>query len=128
MQHKSVPMTELSSTSASTQGRALCQQSGNAVGYMTDGVTSEEITSWQRLAAKYGRATYVHGRDSSQRPPATGVLGFEGVLSNSAIFGNGVYFCHMHQQALSGTVHALELFDTARKNAMKVIGELYPYN
>ena len=101
---------------------------GNPVGYMTDGVTPEETALWQRLAAEYGRATYVHGRYSSQCPPATGILGFEEILANAAINGNGVYFCHMHQQALNLTVHGLELFDAACKNGLKVIGEVYPYN
>ncbi len=101
---------------------------GVAVGYMTDGVTPDETSAWQRLAAKYGRATYVHGRYSSQMPPATGQMGFEEIIANAAIYGNGVYFHHMHQQALKGTIHALDLFDQASANGVPVIGEIYPYN
>jgi hypothetical protein len=101
---------------------------GVAVGYMVDGVTPEETSAWQRLAAKYGRATYVHGRYSSQMPPATGTMGFEEIIANAAIYGGGVYFHHMHQQALKGTIHALELFDQATANGVPVIGEIYPYN
>lgn len=101
---------------------------GIPVGYMVDGVTPEETSAWQRLAAKYGRATYVHARYSSQRPPETGTLGFEEIIANAAIYGNGVYFHHMHQQALKGTMHALELFDQATANGVPVIGEIYPYN
>jgi N-acyl-D-glutamate deacylase len=101
---------------------------GVAVGYMTGGVTPAETTAWQRLAGQYGRATYVHGRYSSQKPPATGMLGFEEILANAAVFGNGVYFHHMHQQALKDTVQALQLFEEAAKNGVRAIGEIYPYN
>ncbi len=101
---------------------------GVAVGYMTAGVIPAETTAWQRLAGEYGRATYVHGRYSSQRPPETGLLGFEEILANAAAFGNGVYFHHMHQQARHDTVAALELVDRLSAAGVRAIGEIYPYN
>lgn len=101
---------------------------GVAVGYMTGGVTPAETSAWQRLAGKYGRATYVHGRFSSQRAPVTGMLGFEEMIANAAAFGGGVYFHHMHQQALADTVRALMMFDEANARGVSVVGEIYPYN
>lgn len=101
---------------------------GVAVGYMTEGATQTETTAWSRLAGKYGRATYVHGRFSSQRAPETGMLGFEEMITGAAAFGGGVFFHHMHQQALKDTVAALDLFDTLRDRGVSVVGEIYPYN
>lgn len=101
---------------------------GLAVGYMVDGVSPAETTGWQKAAAKYGRATYIHARYSSQKPPATGILSFEEIIANAAIFGNGAWFHHMHQQALKDTMEGLAMFDEATKNGIPVMGEIYPYN
>ena len=60
--------------------------------------------------------------------PATGTMGFEEIIANAAIYGNGVFFHHMHQQALKGTIHAIELFEQASANGVPVIGEIYPNN
>ena len=76
---------------------------GVPVGYMVDGVTSQETAAWQRLAGKYGRATFLHARFSSQQPPTTGILGFEEMIANAGIYGGGVLLQHMHQQALGLT-------------------------
>jgi len=101
---------------------------GAPVGYMTKGVTSAETTSWQRLAGKYGRATFLHGRFSSQQAPTTGILGFEEMISNAGIYGGGVMLQHMHQQALAQTEAALQLVDDARAQGLSVLAEIYPYN
>ncbi len=101
---------------------------GVPVGYMIDGVTSQETTAWQRLAGKYGRATFLHGRFSSQQAPTTGILGFEELIANVGIYGGGVLLQHMHQQALGLTTKALDMVDDARANGLSVAAELYPYN
>jgi N-acyl-D-aspartate/D-glutamate deacylase len=101
---------------------------GVAVGYMTEGVTSAETTAWQRLAGGYGRATYVHARFSSQQAPTTGILAFEEMIANAAAYGGGVFFHHMHQQALADTLAALDTFDRANQRGLSVVGEIYPYN
>ncbi|MGB5747182.1 MAG: amidohydrolase family protein [Desulfobacterales bacterium] len=101
---------------------------GVPVGYMTKGVTSTETSSWQRLAGKYGRATFLHGRFSSQQAPTTGILGFEELLANVGVYGGGLLLQHMHQQALGETQKALKLVDDARKKGLSVAAELYPYN
>ena len=87
---------------------------GVPVGYMVDGVTSQETTAWQRLAGKYGRATFLHGRFSSQQAPTTGILGFEELIANVGIYGGGVLLQHMHQQALGLTEKAIDMVDDAR--------------
>lgn len=101
---------------------------GVPVGYATQGVTSRETTAWQKLAGKYGRAVFVHGRFSSQRPPTTGILGFEEFIANVGIYGGGLMLQHMHQQALSTSEDALKMIDDARAKGLSVIGEIYPYN
>jgi N-acyl-D-aspartate/D-glutamate deacylase len=101
---------------------------GVPVGYMTKGVTSKETAAWQRLAGKYGRATFLHGRFSSQQAPTTGILGFEELLANVGIYGGGLMLQHMHQQALAETLAALKMVDDARKKGLSVVAELYPYN
>ena len=83
-------------------------------GYMIKGVTSRRRPSWQRLAGKYGRATFLHGRFSSQQAPTTGILGFEELLANVGVYGGGLLLQHMHQQALGLTEKALQLVDDAR--------------
>ena len=101
---------------------------GVPVGYMVDGVTSQETAAWQRLAGKYGRATFLHARFSSQQPPTTGILAFEEMIANAGIYGGGVLLQHMHQQALGLTSPALDMVDDARANGLSVAAELYPYN
>ena len=101
---------------------------GVPVGYMTTGTTSQETADWQRLAAKYGVATYLHGRFSSQMPPTSGILGMEEMLSSVSVYGGGLLIQHIHQQTLSQTPMALKMIDDARKKGAKVQAEVYPYN
>ncbi len=101
---------------------------GAPVGYMTKGVTSAESTAWQRLAGKYGRATFLHGRFSSQEAPTTGILGFEEMLASVGVYGGGLMLQHMHQQALGLSQDALQMVDDARAKGLSVIAEIYPYN
>jgi hypothetical protein len=101
---------------------------GAPVGYMVKGVTSAETTDWQRLAGQYGRATFLHGRFSSQQAPTTGILGFEEMIANVGVYGGGVMLQHMHQQALGLASDALRIVDDARSKGLSVIAEIYPYN
>jgi len=101
---------------------------GAPVGYAVEGVTSTETTAWQKLAGKYGRAVFIHGRFSSQRPPTTGILGFEEFIANVGIYGGGLMLQHMHQQALGQVQEALKIVDDARAKGLPVIAEIYPYN
>lgn len=101
---------------------------GNPVGYMTMGETSAEMIEVQRLAGKYGRASYQHGRFSSQQPPTTGILSNQEAIASVAIYGGGVLLQHMHQQTLADTPIALKMVDDARDKGLKVQAEIYPYN
>lgn len=101
---------------------------GAPVGYAVVGVSSQEVTDWQRLAGKYGRATFIHGRFSSQQAPTTGILGFEEFLANAMLYGGGLMMQHMHQQALSQSGDALQMIEDAQAQGVSVIGEIYPYN
>ena len=101
---------------------------GHAVGYMTAGCTQEESILCQKMAAKYGQSTFVHGRFSSQMPPTGGILSFLEMMGPQEVYGGGIVFQHMTAQALSTTMPALKLFDDARAKGAQVIGEIYPYN
>jgi hypothetical protein len=101
---------------------------GVPVGYMIKGVTSKETAVWQLLAGKYGRATFLHGRFSSQQSPTSGILGFEELLANVGVYGGGLMLQHMHQQALGLTGDALQIVDDSRAKGLSVVAEIYPYN
>ena len=56
---------------------------GVPVGYMIGGVTSQETTAWQRLAGKYGRATFPARPFFQSAGTTTGILGFEEMIANA---------------------------------------------
>lgn len=101
---------------------------GNPVGYQTKGQTSLEMIAAQKIAAKYGLATFLHGRFSSNNPPESGILSVQEAIANVGVYGGGLLIQHMHQQTLANTDEALEFVDDARKNGLKVQVEIYPYN
>lgn len=101
---------------------------GAPVGYMVAGVTSPETSLWQKLAGKYGLATFLHGRFSSEKPPTTGILGFEELIANVGVYGGGLMLQHMHQQALSETQTAISMVADANEKGQSIICEIYPYN
>jgi N-acyl-D-glutamate deacylase len=101
---------------------------GHVPGYMVDGCTQAESSIVQKVAGKYGQASFVHARFSSQMPPASGILGFFEMMAPQEVYGGGVLFHHMSAQALRDTMTGLELFDAAREKGIQVLGELYPYN
>ncbi len=101
---------------------------GAPVGYMTAGVSSPETTLWQKLAGEFGRATFLHGRFSSQRAPTSGILGFEEMIATAGIYGGGLMLQHMHQQALAETQTAIQMVSDARAKGQSLICEIYPYN
>ena len=98
------------------------------IGYLTKSAPPRETLGWQQLAGKYGRATYVHARFSSQKPPTTGILAIQEWLASAYAYGGGVVLHHFHQQALALVGEAIELIDAARAKGLSVLGEVYPYN
>ena len=101
---------------------------GHAVGYMVGGCSQTESLSAQKLAGKYGQAVFLHGRYSSQMPPASGILGFLEMMAPQEVYGGGLVLQHMTAQALNDTPAALALVDAARAKGIKVLAEIYPYN
>ncbi|WP_165954332.1 amidohydrolase family protein [Seongchinamella unica] len=100
---------------------------GIPVGYMTRGTTSEETIMWQRVVAKHNLTTVLHGRFSSQQPPATGILGTQEMLANLAVYGGGLYVSHIHQQALGLTSSAIDFLADAKERGLNTVAAIYPY-
>ncbi len=101
---------------------------GHCPGYMVNGCTQAESLVCQKLAGKYGQAVFLHGRYSSQMPPASGLLGFLEMMAPQEVYGGGLVIQHMTAQALADTPAALELIDNAREKGIQVLAEVYPYN
>ena len=101
---------------------------GHGPGYMEFACTNEESVIAQKMAGKYGQSTFLHGRFSSQMPPASGLLSFLEMMAPQEVYGGGLVCQHLSAQALSGTMTALELIDKARERGIHILGELYPYN
>ena len=101
---------------------------GHCPGYMVDGCTQAESLLCQKLAGKYGQAVYLHGRYSSQMPPASGLLGFLEMMAPQEVYGGGLVIQHMTAQSLADTPAALELIDNARDKGIQILAEIYPYN
>jgi hypothetical protein len=101
---------------------------GHAVGYMTAGCSQEESIIAQKIAGKYGHAVFLHGRYSSQAPPAGGLLGFLESMGAQLVYGGGLVLQHMTAQALNDTTAALAMVDAARAKGVQIIAEIYPYN
>ena len=101
---------------------------GHCPGYMVSGSTQRESNLAQRLAGEYGVSTFVHGRFSSQMPPASGLLGIDEMMAPQATYGGGLVIQHMTAQTLSVTPQALQLIDDARSKGIQVLAEIYPYD
>ncbi len=101
---------------------------GHAVGYMVGGCTQAESLVCQKMAGRYGQAVFLHGRFSSQMPPASGILGFFEMMGPQEIYGGGLVLQHMTAQTLADTTTALDLVDNAREANIQVLAEIYPYN
>lgn len=101
---------------------------GHCPGYMVSGSTQKESNLAQKLAGEYGVSTFVHGRFSSQMPPASGLLGIDEMMAPQATYGGGVVIQHMTAQTLSVTPQALQMIDDARAKGIQVLAEIYPYN
>lgn len=101
---------------------------GPPVGYLVEGVTSQEMIGVQKLAGKYGRFSHVHTRFSSQEPPTSALLAFQEVIASAGQFGGGLIIAHFTAQSLGLTEAALEYVDELRASGVPVVLEIYPYN
>jgi hypothetical protein len=100
---------------------------GYTPGYMVEGVSQQESFGAQKLAAKYGRFVGIHGRYSSQEPPASGVLGTAEQLAAVAAVGGGLIVQHMTAQCLALTPVCQEMIDDAYSRGLQVTSEIYAY-
>jgi cytosine/adenosine deaminase-related metal-dependent hydrolase len=100
---------------------------GYTPGYMVEGVSQQESFGAQKLAAKYGRFVAIHGRYSSQEPPASGVLGTAEQLAAVAAVGGGLIVQHMTAQCLALTPVCQEMIDDAYSRGQQVTSEIYAY-
>jgi N-acyl-D-glutamate deacylase len=101
---------------------------GHCPGYMEFGVTQRESNLVQKLAGEHKSLVAVHGRYSSQMPPASGLLGISEMMAPQAAYGGGLVIQHMTAQTLSVTPAALQIIDDARSEGVQVLAEIYPYN
>ncbi len=101
---------------------------GHCPGYMVAGCSQEESIQCQKLAGEHGVSVFLHGRFSSQMPPASGLLGMLEMMAPQEIYGGGLVIQHMTAQTLSDTPKALKLVDAARSKNIQILAEIYPYN
>ena len=100
---------------------------GYTPGYMVRGARSEEGIGAQKLAGKYNSFVSVHGRFSGQQPPNDGLTGTLQQLGAAEAYGGGLIICHMTAQTLSQTQQAQSLIDSAARNGISVVAEIYGY-
>jgi hypothetical protein len=101
---------------------------GHLPGYAEFGLTQRESNLVQKLAGEHGTFVAVHGRYSSQQPPASGLLGISEMMAPQAVYGGGLVVQHMTAQTLAVTPAALKMIDDARDKGTQVLAEIYPYN
>ena len=100
---------------------------GHTPGYEEFGITTKESIGAQQLAGKYGRVLGLHGRFSSQQPPASGLLGTAEQLAAVAAYGGGLIVQHMTAQCLALSADCQALLDAAYANGHQTIAEIYAY-
>jgi N-acyl-D-glutamate deacylase len=100
---------------------------GYTPGYMVRGARSEEGIGAQKLAGKYNRFVYLHGRFSGQLPPNDGLTGVLQQLGAAEAYGGGLVVAHMTAQTLSQTQQAQALIDAAARKGIPVVSEIYAY-
>ena len=98
---------------------------GSTIGYMIEGVSSEEMWELQRTAARYGRGTYSHVRFlGNNRPPTEGTLGLAEALANALALDAPLMAVHDNNRGWQENEAKLS---SARLNGFNVWSEYYPY-
>ncbi len=98
---------------------------GSTIGYMIDGVTTNEMWQLQKLAASYGRGTYSHVRFlGNNLPPSEGTLGFSEALGNALALGAPFMAVHDNNR---GWQENEEKLASARAQGLNAWAEYYPY-
>ena len=104
------------------QEGGLC--AGSTVGYAGAGISTYEQFELQRTAARYGRATAVHGRfhTSAQNPEAP--LSFDEVFTNAYLLDAPLLYAHNNDYGWWEIEEKLQL---ARAKGLNMWSEYYPY-
>ena len=98
---------------------------GTTIGYMIEGVSTEEMWELQLAAARYGRGTYSHVRFlGNNSPPNEGTLGFAEALANALALD--APFLAIHDNNRGWWENEAKLAE-ARSRGFNVWSEYYPY-
>ena len=98
---------------------------GSTIGYMIEGVTTEEMWELQKLAAAFGRGTYSHVRFlGNNLPPSEGTLGLAEALANALALNAPFMAVHDNNQ---GWWENEDKLAAARQQGFNVWSEYYPY-
>ena len=98
---------------------------GSTIGYMINGVRTEEMWELQRAAARYGRGTYSHVRFlGNNLPPTEGTLGFSEALAGALALDAPFMAVHDNNRGWQENEAKLS---AARSNGFNVWSEYYPY-
>jgi len=100
---------------------------GNTAGYMPTGLTTREVDGAMALVGKYGGVMAMHGRYSSQMPPASGLLGTSEAVAAAAAHDGALIVQHMAAQCLAVTADCQALIDAAYQKGTQVVAEIYVY-
>lgn len=100
---------------------------GNTAGYMTLGLTTREVDRAMALVGEYGGVMGMHGRYSSQMPPASGLLGTAEALAPAAAHDGALIVQHMTAQCLAVSADCQALIDEAYGQGVQVVAEIYAY-
>jgi len=100
---------------------------GNTAGYMPTGLTTREVDGAMALVGKYGGVMAMHGRYSSQMPPASGLLGTSEAVAAAAAHDGALIVQHMAAQCLGVTADCQALIDAAYQKGTQVVAEIYVY-
>jgi dihydroorotase len=87
-----------------------------------------EILEMFRAAAQYGALCHVHLRNMGEREPGSSVEGLEEALAAATITGAPLHVVHITSSGLRVADKLLAMIGEARKRAMNVTTECYPYS
>ncbi len=104
------------------QEGALC--AGSTVGYAGTGISTYEQFELQRTAARYGRATGVHGRFHTSPANPEAPLGFSEVFTNAYLLDAPLIYSHNNDY---GWWEIEEKLQMARDKGLNMWSEYYPY-
>ena len=104
------------------QEGGLC--AGSTVGYAGVGISTYEQFELQRTAARYGRATGVHGRFHTSATNPEAPLGFAEVFTNAFLLDAPLLYSHNNDY---GWWEIEEKLQMARAKGLNMWAEYYPY-